>query len=229
MEWTSSDKTAGSPDRSIPSFPNGSMSNNNAPSHQGKNNRKRGSLSGFNNLSSIILLSLVGLLIIAVIAFSVSYRGDRANDESKFVAKDQMQAVFLNGGQVYFGKIRALNNKYVGLTDIFYLRVNQQVQPKEGEQVQSSNIDLVPLGCELHGPQNQMLINRDQVVFWENLKNDGKVALAVQEFKQKFPDGQKCEDPKQQATPSDNNQQQNSEQKQPTNNQSPQNNTQPNQ
>jgi len=228
MEWTSSEKAAGSPDRPISSLPNGSTGYNHSPSPQGRNNKKRGSLSGFNNLSSIVLLTLIGVLILAIIAFSVSYRGNQANDESKFVAKDQMQAVFLNGGQVYFGKIRALNNKYVGLTDIFYLRVNQQVQPKEGEQVQSSNIDLVPLGCELHGPQNQMLINRDQVVFWENLKNDGKVALAVQEFKQKFPEGQKCEDPKQQATPSNSNQQQNLEQKQPTNNQSPQNNTQPN-
>ena len=228
MEWTRSDKTSGNPEQPVTSFPNGSMGGHQVPTRKDKNSKRKGSLSGFNNLSSIILLFLVGLLIIAIIAFSVSFRGDQANNESKFVANDQMQAVFLTGGQVYFGKIRALNDKYVGLTDIYYLSVKQQVQPKDGEQVQNSNVDLVKLGCELHGPQDQMLINRDQVVFWENLKNDGKVALAVKEFKQKFPDGQKCENPKQQNAPTDNNQQQNSEQ-QPASNQSQQNKTQTNQ
>jgi hypothetical protein len=131
----------------------------------------------------------VTLLAIALISFLMFYKH---NEESKYVAKDKMQAVFLNGGQVYFGKIRALNNKYVGLTDIYYLRVNQQVQPKQGEQAQQ-DISLVKLGCELHGPQDQMLINRDQVVFWENLKDDGQVAKAVKQYIEANPNGQNCE------------------------------------
>jgi hypothetical protein len=37
-----------------------------------------------------------------------------------------------------------------------------------------------------------MVINRDQVQFWENLQADGQVANAVKSFKDQNPNGQKC-------------------------------------
>lgn len=190
--------------------------------------KRNSSLFSFHNITSVVMLFSLTFLALAVIGFIMNYRG---KDESRFVAKDKMQAVFLNGGQVYFGKIRELNNKYVGVTDIYYLRVNQQVQPKQGEEQSQQDISLVKLGCELHGPQDQMLINRDQVVFWENLKSDGQVAKAVEAYKEANPDGQKCEN-NQQTTPTNgNNQQQgngNQNQNQQQNNeQNQQNNAQP--
>ncbi|HTE22349.1 MAG TPA: hypothetical protein VK674_04900 [Candidatus Limnocylindria bacterium] len=150
--------------------------------------RKAGSFS-FHNVTSVILLFSLTLLTLAVIGLIMMYK---QSDEGRYVAKDRMQAVFLSGGQVYFGKIRALNNKYVGMNDIYYLRVNQQVQPKQGENAKQ-DISLVKLGCELHGPQDQMLINREQVIFWENLKDDGQVGKAVAEYKKANPNGQKCD------------------------------------
>ncbi len=38
-----------------------------------------------------------------------------------------------------------------------------------------------------------MLINREQIIFWENLKEDGQVAKAVAEYQKQNPDGQKCQ------------------------------------
>jgi hypothetical protein len=38
-----------------------------------------------------------------------------------------------------------------------------------------------------------MVINADQVVFWENLKDDGQVAQAVAKYVKENPDGQKCQ------------------------------------
>jgi hypothetical protein len=163
-----------------------------AAHHAAPNNkRKHANKISFHNVSTVVLLFSLTLLTLAVIGLIMMYK---QADESRFVAKNRMQAVFLNGGQVYFGKIRALNNKYVGVTDIYYLRVNQQVQPKQGQAAtQQQDISLVKLGCELHGPQDQMLINRDQVVFWENLKDDGQVAKAVAEYKKANPGAQKCD------------------------------------
>jgi hypothetical protein len=78
------------------------------------------------------------------------------------------------------------------MSNIYYLRVNQQVQPDQ--QANSANdVSLVKLGCELHGPQDSMVINREQVIFWENLKEDGQVAKAVEEYVKANPDGQKCD------------------------------------
>ncbi len=179
------------------------------PSSNEKRTKRRS--SSFHTITSVILLFSITLLAVAVIGFIMNYR---QKDESRYVATDKMQAIFLNGGQVYFGKIRELNNKYVGVTDIYYLRVNQQVQPKQGEQ-SAQDISLVKLGCELHGPQDQMLINRDQVVFWENLKADGKVAKAVESYKQANPNGQQnCEATTQQTTPTDTDKQQDTESQQ---------------
>src|SRR6185295_18216999 len=111
-----------------------------------------------------------------------------SSTEKKYVDNSRMQAVFLNGGQVYFGNINALTDSYLNLSNIYYLRVNQQVQPNQSTSQSTANdISLVKLGCELHGPTDSMLINRDQIIFWENLKTDGQVAKAVEEYKKQYP------------------------------------------
>lgn len=99
------------------------------------------------------------------------------------IKKDKYQAVFLTNGQVYFGKVSGINDKYVSLTDIYYLQVQQSVQPADSKSTTNasgnSQVSLAQLGGELHGPDNQMYINRDQVLFWENLKDNGKVVEAI--------------------------------------------------
>ena len=140
---------------------------------------------------AVVMLVLATLLIAAVALF-LAIGGNK--EEHTYVDEDKFQAVFLNGGQVYFGKIQTLNNKFITMNNIYYLRVNQQVQPNQ-TTTESANQDvsLAKLGCELHGPTDVMVINREQVLFWENLKADGQVAKAVTEFVKANPDGQKCE------------------------------------
>ena len=58
----------------------------------------------------------------------------------------------------------------------------------------NTSVSLVKLGCELHSPFDQMVINRSQVTFWENLQDSGQVAKAVKSFQDKNPSGQKCSD-----------------------------------
>lgn len=140
--------------------------------------------------ASLVLLISVAILLSAVAA---SFAFSKSSGQHKYVDSNQMQAVFLNGGQVYFGKISVINSRYVTLNNIYYLRVNQQVQPNQAAANDASNdVSLVKLGCELHGPQDQMIINTEQVVFWENLKSDGQVAKAVQEYVKQNPNGQDC-------------------------------------
>jgi hypothetical protein len=137
----------------------------------------------------IVLLFSATILIVALAA--LMYFG--GPDESKYVNKDKQQAVFLTNGQVYFGKIKSVNKQFLDLQEIYYLNVNQQVQPNQQGQQSQSSISLVKLGCELHGPVDRMLVNRDQVTFWENLKDDGQVAKAIAEWVKQNPGGQKCQ------------------------------------
>lgn len=119
--------------------------------------------------------------------------------EAKYVEKDKYQAVFLNNGQVYFGSIRELNNQYVRLGGIYYLTQGTDASGKT-----SSNYTLVKLGCQqIHYPQDQMLINRDQVTFWENLENDGQVVKSIKEFQKQNPKGPDCSQVSNQTQASD--------------------------
>ncbi|MCE7936264.1 hypothetical protein DYH10_00515 [Candidatus Saccharibacteria bacterium CPR2] len=145
---------------------------------------------------------LIVALIIASVTVTIALGGSlvksltRDDENTSYVKSQQYQAVFLDNGQVYFGKIVTIDEKYVQLSDIYYLQVEKQVQPeqkKEGEQSnsESSNTDqsgdpkisLAKLGKELHGPEDVMYIRSDKIVFWENLKDEGQVTSAINEYK----------------------------------------------
>ena len=123
-----------------------------------------------------VTVLVVSMLILMVVGGSKS--------EAELIKKDKYQAVFLSdtSGQVYFGKLKSLNARYFQLTDIFYVKVENAVQPDKKDTA-SQNISLAKLGNELHGPEDTMYISRDKVLFWENLKEDGQVVKAITEFK----------------------------------------------
>ena len=141
-----------------------------------------------------VMVLILGALIIGLLALYAAVGGAKA--ESKYVDGSKFQAVFLNGGQVYFGKIHTLNEKFITIDNIYYLRVNQQVQPNQTTAANSTapnqDVSLAKLGCELHGPTDVMVITRDQVLFWENLKPDGQVSKAISDYVKANPKGQDC-------------------------------------
>ena len=138
------------------------------------------------NLSRNAIIITILVVVIIILAASVA----AIKIDQKRIAKENAfqgyQAVFLTNGKVYFGKVANKTSQFVNLTDIYYLQVNRDLQsPSEsGEKAQNiSDITLVKLGNELHGPQDEMQINRDQILFIENLKNDGKVVKAIENYK----------------------------------------------
>ena len=140
------------------------------------------------------VLTLIAVIAVAIVLIAgiLSMISTQNGGEKKYVDSTKLQAVFLNTGQVYFGNIKKLNNKYIVLTNIYYL---QTANNNSGTaSTASPNVTLVKLGCELHEPYDQMLINRDQVTFWENLQDNGQVAKAVSTFVKQNPNGQKCAD-----------------------------------
>ena len=149
-----------------------------APAAGGSHKAPKMGVSKVQRIMLVVLLFAGTMLAVALIGLVV---WGRTPSEAQYINKGKYQAVFLNGGQVYFGKIGKYNEKYLTLTDIFYLRVNQQVQP--GETTASNDVSLAKLGSELHGPEDRMVINRSEVQFWENLKDDGQVVKAITTYK----------------------------------------------
>ncbi|MDB5186045.1 MAG: hypothetical protein JWL85_568 [Candidatus Saccharibacteria bacterium] len=185
-----------------------------AAPHNNKNDSDQAAVWKWLRWASVALL-FSGTILVVALLISIATNG--ANAEAKNVDKSKLQAVFLNGGQVYFGRIKNLNSDHMKVSDIYYLRVNQQVQPnQQTTQAANNDISLVKLGCELHGPQDSMVINREQVIFWENLKDDGQVAKAVAEYVKQNPNGQKCDTPAQTGTGTGTGTQQNTSTTNPT-------------
>jgi hypothetical protein len=131
------------------------------------------------------LLPLVILVVLVVggwFAWSHMSTGTTGIDGGKY------QAVFFTNGQVYFGKLQSFNSGYLKLTDIYYLQSqsssdSSNPQATSKDQSASGNVQLIKLGDEIHGPEDQMIISKDQVLFYENLKTDGKVAQSIKKFK----------------------------------------------
>jgi len=160
-----------------------------APVASTNNSKKSKGDSGLlGRIAIVVVILAVVVLLIAVIYVLVT-GSSNSNDQKKYVDTSKLQAVFLNTGQVYFGNITELNSSYFVLTNIYYLQTSSSSSSSS-----ASSVSLVKLGCELHQPYDQMVINASQVTFWENLQSTGQVAKAVTAFQQANPNGQKCAD-----------------------------------
>lgn len=153
--------------------------------------KKRLDRNKWGRIGIVSIAAAIIVLLLALVAL-IGFTGN--NSEDKYVDTSKLQAVFLNTGQVYFGNVKTLNSKYFVMTNIYYLQSTNNGSSSGGSSNSSSNVTLVKLGCELHEPYDQMVINSDQVTFWENLQDNGQVAKAVSTFEKQNPNGLKCTD-----------------------------------
>lgn len=125
---------------------------------------------------------LITLIIAAIVAFLLWPKQSTATgiDSSKY------QAVLLTNGESYLGKLSVLNEKFMKLTDIFYLKSQTSDNAANQDQqntTDQTNVQLIKFGGEVQGPEDEMVIAKDQIVYYENLKTDGKATKAIKEYK----------------------------------------------
>jgi len=146
--------------------------------------KKTKRLSWFQLFNGVILVGVAVLVAgIAIVLARSNVKTPTA--ESTFVQSSKYQAVFMNNGQVYFGKVVSLNSDYLRMKEVYYLT--------QSSDSNSSDYTLVKLGCQqIHDPYDEMVMNRTQVTFWENLNDDGRVVDSIKKFKQQNPNGPDC-------------------------------------
>lgn len=136
---------------------------------KGKKSKKR--------LITTILIVVAVAVLVAAGWFGWSRMRGNGIDGGKY------QAVFLANGQVYFGKLQIFGGDFLKLTDVFYVQSGSAAAvTNTNKDEDNSSMSLVKLGGEVHGPEDEMIINRDQVLFYENLKSDGKVADLITKY-----------------------------------------------
>lgn len=120
----------------------------------------------------VALVFIVALGVVGWLVWGNSKSGETGIDKSKY------QAVFLSNGQVYFGKLSSFNEKSYKLTNIYYPQAQSETADKDAKSTATTNsgIKLIRLGDEVHGPENEMFITKDQTLYYENLKSDSKVS-----------------------------------------------------
>lgn len=137
----------------------------------------------------ILLLTVI----VIVVALGFLFREKIMPSGDSDIAQGNYQAVFLTNGQVYFGKLTKVEDRYLQLNSIYYLQVTPVLQTGTADEVsgqptqqqqQQQQLSLVKLGNELHAPVDEMFINRDQVLFIEDLKEDGKVVQAIKGYEE---------------------------------------------
>lgn len=129
----------------------------------------------------VVSIAIVAAIAVVVLAGLFVYKNYIASP----IDRGKYQAVFLTSGQVYFGKLNDLGGNYARLTDVFYIQANstEDQQNPQNTTSDATDLQLIKLGNEVHGPEDEMLISRDQILFVENLKADGKVSDSIQQYK----------------------------------------------
>ena len=100
--------------------------------------------------------------------------------ESKPGFKTDYQAVFLDNGQVFFGKMENTGGSYPLLRDVYYIG---RQQSQDGKEVRSI---LLKRGSEWHGPE-YMYINKQHIVVIEPVSASSRVAQLIKEAKSQQP------------------------------------------
>lgn len=122
-----------------------------------------------------IALGLFIVLLLGIVAVRqnlVRFPDFRAASVADGIDRNAYQAVFLTGGQVFFGKADATSSAYLTLSDVFYLSTGTEQSPSQ----------LIKRGSELHGPAEPMVIPMESVLFIENLRSNSEVVTAIAKF-----------------------------------------------
>lgn len=153
----------------------------------GKAERRLSGLKSGNAKKLIAVMIVV--VIVAVVLWALVGRS-LGSSSGTMIDGGKYQAVFFTNGQVYFGKLKEADRGYYVLNDIFYLQTqaapgeDESGNPQETNSDAAADVQLIKLGSEVHGPEDEMVINREQVLFYENLKADGRVSKSIAEYKQ---------------------------------------------
>ncbi len=126
-------------------------------------------------MASTLMLIIIIVVLLGVIGFVGWKNGWLPSVFGSLGWGNSYQAVFLDNGLLYFGKVSNSWSQYVILTDVYYF-----VQPQQNQQPQ-----LVKFGTqEIHQPQDEIRINRNHILFIEDLQQKSPVVQAILKYKE---------------------------------------------
>ena len=124
----------------------------------------------------VMLLVLIALILVVLVVRTQLFRAGVATlfapSAAEVIDRNLYQEVVLSNGSTYFGKLQEQGSDWFVLSDVFYLSVSEQ-----------SGTQLIKRGSEAQGPKDPMIIARGQVLFIENLRDDGDIVTLIKKYK----------------------------------------------
>lgn len=140
-----------------------------------------------NNFLRFLFKKAIKVLVVVIILLGILgalFFGRNIFGEIFKIRNETYSAVFLTNGQVYFGKMITNNKSEIILNNVYYIQINEGATREEMNQtLNQTRFNLVKLGNELHGPTDELFINKSQVVFYEYLRDDSKVVESIVAYK----------------------------------------------
>ncbi len=129
----------------------------------------------------LVLTTLIFVLVLIFTSISLWQNGMARNTIQLLKYRDSYQAVFLNNGQVYFGNITEVTNKYIILKDPYSIKLQQTQADEEGSTTQSE-VKLLSIEDEFYKPAGYMLIEKSGILFIEELQDSSQIIGIIESY-----------------------------------------------
>lgn len=142
-------------------------------------------------IPSMMLVKIITILVVLVGGIALYRYAVVTPRFPKGLSGDQLKAVFLDNGQVYFGKTTIANKDFLLIESPYYLQTQTVLQEpvEEGkEPQQKKQLSLSALGApglQIHGPTKELYIPWSSILYVENLRDDSQVVKLINENKDK--------------------------------------------
>jgi hypothetical protein len=127
---------------------------------------------------------IIGLIALILVAAAVAAWVLLGHGKSSAAGIDstKYQTVYLMNGQIYFGKLTAIGDTQYKLTNVYYLQTSTTDAANEQASNQSNaanNSQLIKLSNAVYGPEDAMVISKEQVLYFQNLNPEGRAAQLI--------------------------------------------------
>ena len=116
------------------------------------------------------LLAIAGVTILLIIFGTVLNSDKLKSSVVGTIDTSTYQAIHLDTGETYFGKITEAEENFITITDVYYF-------------LDESKKKLVKRGKDAHAPEDSFTINHSRVLAIENLSEDSPVVKAILKYR----------------------------------------------
>ena len=117
------------------------------------------------------------IVVLIILALVVAYLGYASGRKIFPFGKERYQAVQLTSGEVYFGHLSfvpRLKLSHVAFVQSRRITKNATSTPQT---------QLVPLSSLYFAPENEMYLEKDQILWWANLQPGSQIAKLLRKMK----------------------------------------------